>query len=132
MIGAAALLLLAQFGPPAPAAAATVPDHLPEIGVMGPEFDACGGVGRVSGADEVQIVRGAPSEQGSEVDRLDRRTLVWLCEADGEWQGIVYPSGQFQDIADCRVGSPVAEPREYDGPCKAGWLLARNLELLAG
>lgn len=128
-----AILLAAQMaGPPAPDMAETAAARAVLIGLDGPEFDACSSLGRISGAEPVQVVRDGPDDRAGPVSQLDRRSFVWLCEAAGEWQGIVYPEGEFQDIADCRVGSPVTEPRSYEGPCRAGWVRARNIELMAG
>lgn len=133
MILVSAILLVAQMaGPPAPQVAETAAARDVRIGADGPEFDACGGLGRITGPDRVQIVRSAPDDRAGEVSQLDRRSFVWLCEAEGEWQGIVYPEGDYQDIADCRVSGPVAEPQGYEGPCRSGWVRARNIELLAG
>ena len=130
---ASAILLLAQVaGPPAPEVAATAEARAVRIGADGPELDACGGVGRIGGPDELLVVRSGPDDRAAEADRLERRSFVWLCDSTGEWQGIVYPSGEFQDIADCRVSGPVAQVQAYDGPCRSGWVRARNIELLTG
>lgn len=106
------------------------------VGKDGPDMDACGAVGKVFGLDrekdEQLVVRLAPHPAGSETDQLDSATLVWLCDTDGDWQGIVYPQGAYQDLGDCRVSGPAAEPHSYAGPCKHGWVLARYLELVAG
>jgi len=106
------------------------------IGLEGPGSDACGAVGRVSGLTplgEISLpVHERPTSRSGILDRLAPRMLVWLCEAEGEWQGVVFPSGEFQELGDCRVGSPVAAPRAYDGPCRSGWVLGKNLELVAG
>jgi hypothetical protein len=77
-------------------------------------------------------VRERPAPHAREVDRLGTATLVWLCEGAGDWQGIVYADGAIQDLGDCRVSSPVAQPRPYDGPCKTGWVAARYLQLVTG
>lgn len=128
-----AILLVAQMaGPPAPEIPEKAEARTVRIGADGPEFDACGALGRIAGADTVQIVHAGPDDRADKVSQLDRRSFVWLCEAEGEWQGIVYPEGDFQDIADCRVSGPVAEPQGYEGPCRSGWVRARNIELLAG
>jgi len=115
---------------------AAEPELLPFIGQDGPELDACGGIGSVSGRDsrgrETLAVLERPDEYARKKEDLPPRTLVWLCDAKGEWQGIVYPSGNFQELSDCRVSSPVAQPQAYGGPCKAGWVEARRLQLVAG
>jgi hypothetical protein len=110
--------------------------HPVRIGREGPVLDACVAIGRVSGLNpdgsEHLAVRIAPHEAAHEKSQLALATLVWLCDKEGEWQGIVYPEGAYQDLGDCRVSSPIAEPRPYDGPCQHGWVLAKHLDLVAG
>ena len=38
----------------------------------------------------------------------------------------------LQELGDCRVSRPVAEPVAYEGPCGWGWVKASSIELLAG
>lgn len=110
-------------------------EQVPKVGRDGPELDACGGVGRVSRVnptgDGLLPVFPRPSDEIRPKDRLVPDTLVWLCDAQGEWQGIVYASGQFQELGDCRVSSPVAQPQDYSGPCRSGWVPARFLFMVA-
>ncbi|MBD3730821.1 MAG: hypothetical protein IE933_14070 [Sphingomonadales bacterium] len=130
---AAGLMMLAQVaGPPGPPAQEAVSPVTPMIGLEGPELDACGGIGSIGNYQASEVVRSAPDDGAAEADRLPHTTLVWLCEAKGEWQGIVYPSGEFQDLGDCQVSSPVSEARAYDGPCRFGWVRAGQLQLVAG
>lgn len=112
--------------------AASERDQAPMIGLDGAQTDACGGIGSVTTWEADLPVREQPDDYAREKDRLPIRTLVWLCEAAGDWQGIVYATGEFQELDDCRVSSPVAEPRRYAGPCAFGWVAARNLSLVAG
>ena len=106
------------------------------IGLDGPELDACGGIGKVVRIgltrERTLAVRGEPAPRGKELARLESGTLVWLCEGADDYQGIVYASGQFQDLGDCRVSSPVREPEDYTGPCKQGWVEAKYIDLVAG
>jgi hypothetical protein len=132
---AAALLLAAAL--PAPAmASSSEPLQPPLVGRDGPETDACSALGKVyrlGATGEAQLpVRAAPGPGTMETDRLEPGTLVWLCDADGDWQGIVYPSGKYQELGDCRVGTPVAQPQTYAGPCRHGWVAGANIELIAG
>ena len=64
-------------------------------------------------------------------DYIAGGTAVWICEEsnDGSMLGIVYAN--FPDM-DCEVSSPVAEDRDYIGPCESGWVDATAVELLAG
>ena len=122
----------AMSGPPAPETVQYAESRPPMIGLEGPELDACGGVGRIGGFPDGITLLEAPEEGARKGEELPHRTLVWLCEAQGAWQGVVYASGDFQELGDCRVSSPVAEPEPYDGPCKYGWLKARQIQLLVG
>ena len=111
--------------------AATEREQIPRIGLDGPEYDACGGIGAITTYEAEIAVLDEPDEYAREKDHLPVRTLVWLCEAVGDFQGVVYPTGEFQDMGDCRVSRPVAVPQAYDGPCETGWVTARNLSLVA-
>ncbi len=124
-----AFAALAIAAIPLPAASE---DRIPVVGGDGPESDACGGIGSVATYEDLLAVHSEPDEYSRQKAELPPRTLVWLCEGMEEWQGIVYPTGEFQDLGDCRVSSPVSEPRDYNGPCEHGWVLARSLQLVAG
>ena len=128
----AIVLALQTIGPPAPEAPPASDVRVPMIGLEGVAVDACAGIARVATYEEEEIVRERPDAEAPETDTLPHRTLVWLCEAEGEWQGIVYPTGEFQQLGDCRVSRPIAQSRPYDGPCSHGWVLADNLHLVAG
>ena len=125
LLSMAAPLVATETGAPAPM-----------IGKDGPGFDACGAVGKVYRlsllGEDMLPVHHDPSEDRRPKDKLAAGTLVWLCDASEGWQGIVYPTGKFQELGDCRVGSPVAEPKPYDGPCQSGWVMAEYVELVAG
>lgn len=126
-------LALAALALPAQAAEPEVPV---KVGRDGPELDACGGIGRVARltpeGDNFLAVRERPTAEAPEKDRLDPRTLVWLCDGQAEWQGIVYPKGAYQALEDCQVGGPVPAEAPYDGPCRSGWVASRYIELVAG
>ncbi len=110
----------------APGAAA---ERVPIIGNDGPDMDACAGIARIFTMEELLSVYEEPDQYARKKGGLPTSTLVWLCEAEDEWQGIVYPTGEFQDLGDCRVSTPVAQPRAYEGPCEHGWVMASNLNL---
>ena len=112
-------------------------EQIPLIGSEGPTEDACIGVGTIFTLDEHLVVRERPDEYARQKDKLARATLVWICEKGAaesgeEWQGIVYPSGDIQKLGDCRVSRQVAAPEPYAGPCRYGWVAARNLRLVTG
>lgn len=108
----------------------------PMVGLEGPETDACPGIGRVNGLEprkgDLLRVRAEANDASTVTDELKVSTLVWLCEADEDWQGIVYPKGQFQELGDCRVSSALSAPEPYEGPCQFGWVQAKYVELVTG
>ena len=122
-------------------ATAAAAEQIPLIGSEGPAQDACIGVGTIITLDEHLPVRERLDRYARQKDKLPRATLVWICEkgasieaggASEDWQGIVYPTGEFQELGDCKVSRPVAAPEPYAGPCRSGWVPARDLRLVAG
>lgn len=112
------------------------------IGEGGPRFDACQAVGRIAGLRSNQLdVRIAPFDSAKSKDSLSEGNLVYICtrSIDQQWFGIVYDNGgQLADNedaaprADCGVSSPVRSKRNYDGPCKSGWVESTFVKLVAG
>ncbi len=103
------------------------------VGGDGPDLDACGGYGEVTGlnpnGDNFLAVRASPFVGAYELDRLEPGQGVSMCDYEGGWVGIVYDkSGD----ADCGTGSPVASERDYEGPCESGWVSEDFVTLLAG
>lgn len=96
------------------------------------ETDPCslGVIVELAPETTISVYPGA-SEELEPVDELAEATPVWICETSNDEQmvGIVY--GAYQD-QDCEVSSPVAEDTDYFGPCDTGWVMARDVELLAG
>lgn len=94
------------------------------------EFDACGGVGEVTGLDPngdyYLSVRTGPGTKYEEVDRLPMGAAVFLCDERGSWHGIVYPQG------DCGVTTPVAVRQPYRGVCRSGWVYKKYINVIAG
>ena len=116
------------------------------IGEGGPRFDACQAMGRVTGLREAELdVLIAPFDAAERKDSLSAGQLVHICTRshDQQWLGIVYDdtaaaaepnadgtaTGGSQD---CRVSSPVRSKRNYDGPCKSGWVESTFVRLVAG
>ncbi len=128
-----AALMLAAAGPPPPASETI---RIPQIGLEGPAHDACPGIGRINGFEprkgDFLRVRAEASQAAAVTDKLKISALVWLCEADDGWQGIVYPGDEKQDLGDCKVSIALTKPEEYHGPCKYGWVEAKYVDLVTG
>lgn len=112
------------------------------IGEGGPRFDACQAVGRVAGLRGSELdVRIAPFDSAKSKDSLSEGQSVYVCTRshDQQWLGIVYDDvavpadGEgVAQRADCGVSSPVRSKRNYDGPCKSGWVESTFVKLVAG
>ena len=106
-----------------------------KIGLNGPDFDACGGVGKVVTADDAEgsvPVFNLTQAWRVRIDHLPPGTVVWMCETRDGWEGIVFPSHPHQKFGDCGVSLPVEAPKTYHGPCKSGWINPKSVELIAG
>lgn len=105
------------------------------IGLEGPDLDACGSYGVITGlnpdGDNFLSVRSAPSTDGEELDRITADTGVSLCESTLGWIGIVYENSGKEGLG-CETGSPVASVRPYRGPCRSGWVSERFVQVIAG
>lgn len=112
------------------------------IGEGGPRFDACQAVGRVAGLRSNQLdVHIAPFDSAKSKDGLSVGQLVYICtrSIDQQWFGIVYDNAtaladgeNAAPRTDCGVSSPVRSKRNYDGPCKSGWVESTFVKLVAG
>lgn len=108
------------------------------IGEGGPRFDACQSVGEVGRHVSGSLpVLSAPFDAAEKIDSLAAGQTVYICtrSIDQQWFGIVYD--QPADPAagapvDCGVSSPVRAKRNYDGPCKSGWVESTYVVLVAG
>lgn len=105
------------------------------VGELGPNFRACNARGAVRdrGPQEPVPVRAAPYEQSGEIDRLGAGAEFFICSRtqDQQWFGIVYDEGG-RAAERCGVDGPVAERRNYSGPCAAGWVPSARVRLVSG
>jgi len=121
------------------------------IGLGGPRFDACQGVGRIQGLQGRELdVRIAPFDSAEKKAGIKQGQQVWICTRshDQQWHGIVYEDGvaapavgedagaekqpTTKGPGECGVSSPVRSKRNYDGPCKSGWVESTYVKLVAG
>lgn len=120
-----------------------------QIGFDGPRFDACASYGEVTNLNpdgtDTLAVRAAPADSAPETDQLAAGSGVAMCQKVAGWFGIVYPppaatavasdGGEGEEIAeriDCGTGSPIADVRNYEGPCRSGWVRDDYVKLVAG
>ena len=98
------------------------------IGTEGPSPPACSSVSRVkAGGTDVYW---APDETRAVKAKLAGGASVSLCEAaeDDAWFGIVFAApGTDPDM--CGVGKSVQNSREYQGPCRWGWIKGGTVQL---
>jgi len=109
------------------------------IGEGGPRFDACQSVGEVGRHVSGSLpVLSAPFDRAEKIDSLPAGQTIHICtrSIDQQWLGIVYdqpsdPAATGTPV-DCGVSSPVRAKRNYDGPCKSGWVESTYVVLVAG
>lgn len=120
----------------APEAAVVTPESRPvRIGDYGASFRACAAVGtpRNPKAGEALPVRFAPFENAGETGSVARGARFFICtrSLDQKWFGIVFDEGGT--LAErCGVSEPVTRRRDYDGPCRSGWVQSAFVKVIAG
>lgn len=98
-------------------------------------MDVCPSLARVvnlsKGPDGFLAVKNAPNLKAVRVDKIYNGQNVFICQesADGKWYGIVYSNVQKLE---CGVTSPIEKKKEYDGPCKSGWVSKKYIKIFAG
>lgn len=96
------------------------------------EYDACGALGEVTGANSADgktlEVHSGPDAMFPAVDTLRPGAHVYLCEEKDEWMGVVYGDTD----SGCGVSTPWPERKAYEGPCKAGWVPGTHVKIIAG
>lgn len=60
--------------------------------------------------------------------KMQRDDEFFVCERDGDWSGVIFPATGFS-MSSCATDTAVREPREYQGPCRWGWV--KNAEMVA-
>lgn len=98
------------------------------IGTEGPQLPACVSSSRVkAGGTDVYW---APGETRVIKAKLAGGAPVSLCEAsdDDAWFGVIFPAPGV-DASLCGIGRPVRTAREYQGPCRWGWIKGGTVEL---
>jgi hypothetical protein len=105
------------------------------IGELGPNFEACSAAGTTRNlkSGEALPVRSAPFDNAGEVGSVASGARVFICTRshDQKWFGVVYDEGGTLDER-CGVSEPVTRRRDYDGPCRAGWVQSAFVKVIAG
>ena len=120
----------------AAAESAVTPESRPvRIGEYGANFRACGQAGttRSLKAGETLPVRFAPFENAAGTGTVASGARFFICSRslDQKWFGIVFDEGGT--LADrCGVSEPVTRRRDYDGPCRSGWVQSAFVKVIAG
>jgi hypothetical protein len=117
-------------------AAPVVPGAVPvRIGELGASFAACGTAGttRHLASGELLPVRAAPYDAAAEIGKVPAAAQFFICARshDQRWMGIVYDESGTLAPA-CGVASPVTNRRNYEGPCRSGWVSSAFVKLIAG
>lgn len=93
------------------------------VGQGGDNADACASLATpVAGTLTVRWSASADGPAKTVVEGTVAR-----CETDGTWTGIVFPAFG-QEIDECYVSNSVSSPREYQGPCRWGWVETSGLK----
>lgn len=98
------------------------------IGTEGPSLPACSSISRVK--DGGTDVFWAPGETRAVKAKLAGGVRVSVCEAtdDDAWFGVVFNApGTDPDM--CGVAKSVTSAREYQGPCRWGWIRGGTVRL---
>ncbi len=103
------------------------------IGEGGPGFAACQSRGVVALPDAggaAAIVRAAPFAEADAVVEIGDGVAMQICTRtlDQRWLGVVVTPASAPDT-DCGVRMRIDRPRDYDGPCPAGWIAANGVRL---
>ncbi len=121
---------------PAPAPRPPVRQQAPvRVGELGPSFDACSAAGTTRHVDAGKSlpVRAAPFEDSEEIGAIAAGQRFFVCTRshNQKWLGVVYDeSGTLAER--CGVSSPATSRRNYDGPCRSGWVSSPLVRLVAG
>ncbi|MGZ8286172.1 MAG: hypothetical protein ACXW27_13515 [Allosphingosinicella sp.] len=105
------------------------------IGELGANFRACGAAGtpRSLRTGEALPVRSSPFENAGESGSVAAGARFFICSRshDQKWFGIVFDEGGAL-AENCGVSEPVTRRRDYDGPCRSGWVQSAFVKVIAG
>jgi hypothetical protein len=105
------------------------------VGELGPNFAACSAAGTTRNLKpgEALPVRSAPFEYAGDSGSVPAPGRFFICtrSLDQKWFGIVFDEGG--GLAErCGVAEPLTRRRDYDGPCRSGWVQSAFVKVIAG
>ncbi|HEX8126577.1 MAG TPA: hypothetical protein VF548_13445 [Allosphingosinicella sp.] len=105
------------------------------IGELGANFRACSAAGTTRNlkAGEALPVRSSPFDNAADAGSVASGGRFFICSRslDQKWFGIVFDEGGA--LAErCGVSEPVTRRRDYDGPCRSGWVQSAFVKVIAG
>lgn len=120
----------------APEAAVVTPESRPvRVGELGANFRACSAAGTTRNlkAGEALPVRSAPFDNAGETGSVASNARFFICTRshDQKWFGIVFDEGGTL-AGRCGVSEPVGRRRDYEGPCRSGWVQSAFVKVIAG
>jgi len=120
----------------APEAVEVTPGSRPvRIGEHGANFRACSAAGTARNlkSGEALSIRSAPFENAGETGSVASAARFFICTRshDQRWFGIVVDEGGTL-AGRCGVSEPVTRRRDYDGPCRSGWVQSAFVKVIAG
>ncbi|MDP8994784.1 MAG: hypothetical protein M3N07_07380 [Pseudomonadota bacterium] len=107
------------------------------IGELGPNFPACYAVGRfrdrVVGEGEAIPARAAPFDQARETGRIPAGGRFFICNRshDQRWFAVIWDESEGAGRR-CGVSLPIPQRRDYEGPCRSGWVPSALVLLESG
>jgi hypothetical protein len=119
----------------APEAVVTPGSRPVPIGELGANFQACSAAGTTRNlkAGDSLPVRSAPFDNAGESGSVAADAGFFICTRshDQKWFGIVFDEGGAL-AARCGVSEPVTRRRDYEGPCRSGWVQSAFVKVIAG
>jgi hypothetical protein len=120
---------------PAQPAAPVRTDAVPvRVGELGANFNACGHAGttRHIEAGTALPVRAAPFDTAEAAGSIPDGARFFVCARshDQRWLGVVWsPDGTLAPA--CGVSAPAVSRRDYEGPCRSGWVNSAFVRMVA-
>ena len=95
------------------------------VGKGGPDQPACSAVATPKA--ETLVVHWSTDDKAPPKDSQKGDFLV--CDSDGDqWTGIIFPT-TGASYESCSVGTRLRNPREYQGPCRWGWVKTADITI---